>query len=177
MGGALREGPFKTWMFRAANGLRLPAIERLLEVLVVPKFPKDDDRNLLDWEELATLQRAGVEIGSHADRHDPLTERAIPDVRAALRKSREAPVSHFGPGRYGLAYPYGACGPAISAAAREAGFSCAAIGCPGVNGSKANRYALKRFLLGVDDDDLRMRALLSGLRTFGQSDRAWGSAS
>jgi peptidoglycan/xylan/chitin deacetylase (PgdA/CDA1 family) len=155
---------------------REPAIENLLETLHAPKFPKDDDRDLLDWEELATLQREGVEIGSHADRHDPLTERAIPDVRAGLCKSREALANHFGPGRYALAYPYGASGDAISAAAREAGFSCAVIGRPGINGPKADRFALKRFLLGADDDDLRLRASLSGLRAFGQSDRAWSLA-
>ena len=85
-------------------------------------------------------------------------------------------MSHFGAGRYALAYPYGASDDAISAAARDAGFSCAVIGRPGFNGPKADLFALKRFLIGADDDDLRLRASLSGLRAFGQSGRAWGLA-
>ena len=122
------------------------------------------------------MRKEGVEIGSHADRHDPLTERPIAEVRQALCKSRDALVSHFGPGRYALAYPYGASGDAISAAARDAGFSCAVIGRPGFNRSSADLFALKRFLIGADDDELRLRASLSGLRAFGQSGRAWGLA-
>lgn len=152
------------------------AIEELVEALGAPSFPKDDDRDLLDWEELATLQREGMEIGSHADRHGPLTERSISDVRAGLCKSREALTNRFGPRRYAFAYPYGASGHAISAAARDAGFSCAVNGRPGFNGSTGDLFALKRFLIGADDDELRLRASLSGLRAFGQSGRAWGLA-
>ncbi len=152
------------------------AIEELVKALGAQCFPKDDDRDLLDWEEVTTLQHEGVEIGSHADRHDPLTERAIPDVRAGLCKSHEALASHLGPRRYPLAYPYGASGDAISAAARDAGFSCAVISRPGFNDSKADLFALKRFLIGADDDELRLRASLSGLRALGQSGRAWGLA-
>ena len=172
---------------RRALAAILPALQRLgpareqalgplVEGLGAPSFPKDDDRDVLDWEELSTLQREGVEIGSHADRHDPLTERPIADVRQALCKSREALLSHFGPDRYALAYPYGASGDAISAAARDAGFSCALIGRPGFNHSSTDLFALKRFLIGADDDELRLRASLSGLRAFGRSGRAWGLA-
>jgi peptidoglycan/xylan/chitin deacetylase (PgdA/CDA1 family) len=152
------------------------AMEKLMEPLGARSFPKDEDRDLLDWEELATLQREGVEIGSHADRHGPLTERSISDVRAGLCKSREELTNRFGPGRYALSYPYGASSDATSAAARDAGFSCAVIGRPGFNGPKADLFALKRFLIGADDDELRLRASLSGLRAFGRSGRDWGLA-
>jgi peptidoglycan/xylan/chitin deacetylase (PgdA/CDA1 family) len=152
------------------------AVESLVEALGVPCFPQDEDRDLLDWEERVALQKEGVEIGSHADQHSSLTERPIVEVREALRRSREALVSHFGDGRYGLAYPYGSSGDAISGAARGAGFTCGLIGRPGFNRQSADLFALKRFLIGADDDTVRLRASLSGLRAFGQSGRAWGVA-
>ncbi len=152
------------------------AVGALIEALGAASFPKYDDRDLLDWEELATLRKQGLEIGSHSDRHVPLTERPIAEVRPALSNSREALVRHFGPGPYALAYPYGASGNALSAAARDAGFACSLIGQPGFNGSTMDLFALKRFLIGADDDELRLRASLSGLRAFGQSGRAWGLA-
>ncbi len=155
---------------------REPAVEKLREALGAPRFPRDDDRDLLDWEDLATLRREGVEIGSHADRHEPLTERALSDVREGLSKSHETLTYKLGPHRYPLAYPYGANDAAISAVARDAGFACALAGRPGFNGPDADVFALKRFLIGADDDALRLRASLSGLRAFGQSGRAWGLA-
>jgi peptidoglycan/xylan/chitin deacetylase (PgdA/CDA1 family) len=150
------------------------AIERLVVDLRMLSFPEDDDRDLLSWDELGVLQREGLEIGSHADRHGPLTERPVFEVRSALCKSLEELSSRFGPGRYPLAYPYGASSGAISTAARDAGFSCALIARPGLNSSSTDLFALKRFLIGADDDELRLRASLSGLRAFGRSGRAWG---
>jgi peptidoglycan/xylan/chitin deacetylase (PgdA/CDA1 family) len=165
----------------------LPALQRLgpareeqvgslVEALRAPHFSNDDDRDLLDWEELDLLRQEGMEIGSHADRHGALTERPMAEARAGLIKSFEMLTNQFGAARYALAYPYGAGDDAISAAAREAGFCCAVIGRPGFNGPNADLFGLKRFLLGADDDALRLRASLSGLRALGQSGRAWGLA-
>jgi peptidoglycan/xylan/chitin deacetylase (PgdA/CDA1 family) len=151
-------------------------IEKLREALGTARIPGDDDRDLLDWQELAMLQTEGVEIGSHADRHEPLTERALADMRAGLCKSRELLVERLGARRYALAYPYGASDGATATAARDAGFVCAVAGHPGFNGPDADLFGLKRFLIGADDDALRLRASLSGLRAFGQAGRARGLA-
>jgi peptidoglycan/xylan/chitin deacetylase (PgdA/CDA1 family) len=157
-----------------------PARERplgsLVEALGAPHFSKDDDRDLLAWEELDAWRREGMEIGSHADRHGPLTERPMAEVRAGLIKSFEMLTNRYGAARYALAYPYGARDDAISAAARDAGFCCGLIGQPGFNGPGMDLFGLKRFFLGADDDALRLRASLSGLRALGQSGRAWGLA-
>jgi peptidoglycan/xylan/chitin deacetylase (PgdA/CDA1 family) len=155
---------------------REEAVAKLLEALGAPRFPQDDDRDLLDWKELTALQENGVEIGSHADRHDPLTDRALADVRAALCKSIEMLTNRLGPRRYTLAYPYGASSDAIGAAARDAGFACAVISRPGFNDPGVDLFGLRRFLIGADDDTLRLRASLSGLRVLGQSGRMWGLA-
>ena len=45
--------------FQRLGPAREPAIETLVEGLGAPSFPKDDDRDLLDWEELATLRARG----------------------------------------------------------------------------------------------------------------------
>lgn len=59
---------------------RKPLLERLL-----PQ-PPDNDRQMLTGDELRTMQRAGVEIGTHGKRHEPLTE--VEDVDMELKESR-----------------------------------------------------------------------------------------
>jgi len=134
---------------------------------------EDDDRDLLSWEEIAVIRRAGFEIGSHADRHGPLTERPLEEVKNALLSSRQELERRLGAGRYALAYPYGAWNPLVAAEARAAGFCCALIGRPGLNGRNAELFGLRRFLIGADDDGSRLRASLSGLRALWQRQNAW----
>src|ERR1700752_928759 len=94
------------------------AIADFLEQLGHSDAPANDDRELLSWEEITAVRRAGIEVGSHADRHGPLTERPLAEVGRALIDSREELERRLGRGRYALSYPYGAWSPLIGAAAR-----------------------------------------------------------
>jgi len=155
--------------FDALQGLgvkRETALEKLLELLRVRHEEADADRDLLTWEEVRVLRDAGLEIGSHADCHEPLTGRALGEAQAALTKSRETLEWQLGSGQYALAYPYGAWDQPLARVAREAGFSCAVTGEPGLNRPGADLFGLKRLLIGADDDVARVRASLTGLRSF-----------
>jgi peptidoglycan/xylan/chitin deacetylase (PgdA/CDA1 family) len=124
----------------------------------------DEDRDLLGWDEVRALRDGGLEIGSHAHHHEPLT-RAAPDrVFAELLDSRQALERELGRGPYAVSYPYGAWSPQVGRAAREAGFYCAVTGDPGRNGPGSDVFGLRRMLVGADDDLTRLRASVAGLR-------------
>jgi peptidoglycan/xylan/chitin deacetylase (PgdA/CDA1 family) len=131
----------------------------------------DEDRDLLTWDEVRAVKGSGIDVGSHADVHEALPRRPPAEVAAALRASRQRLEHELGPGRYPFSFPYGAWDPAARAAVAEAGFSSAATTDPGLNGAGADRFLLRRFLIGADDDRARLRASVSGLRalTFGRA--------
>ncbi len=155
-----------TPIFKRLGALREAALDDLRARLGNPAEPPDPDRDLLSRAEIRTLRDAGVEIGSHADHHEPLIDRPREEARSALAKSRQCLEKELGPDRYALSYPYGAWSVPLAGAAREAGFYCAVSTDPGLNRPGADPFSLKRLLVGADDTVPRLRASLSGLRDF-----------
>jgi peptidoglycan/xylan/chitin deacetylase (PgdA/CDA1 family) len=161
-------------VLEAAGDKRAAVLNEIVASLGVPEGAPDPDRDLLTWDEIRVLRDEGLEIGSHADVHEPLTRRPLPDVRHRLAQSRKTLEAQLGPGRYALAYPYGAWNSSIAVAAREAGFYCAVTTDPGLNTDRADLFELKRLLIGADDDVIRLRASLTGLRSFWRSNTPCG---
>ena len=157
-------------MFQGLGAHRGSALEKLLALLGDPQEKPDPDRDLLTWDDVRALRDAGIEIGSHADCHEPLPQRALEEARSELIKSRETLEWQLGPGRYALSYPYGAWSQQLARVAQEAGFSCAVTGDPRLNRPDGDLFSLKRLLVGADDDIPRLRASLSGLRSFWKRD-------
>jgi peptidoglycan/xylan/chitin deacetylase (PgdA/CDA1 family) len=62
---------------------------------------------LLDWDELRRLARAGVEIGSHTATHPQLTALSTEDVAREAARSRAAIIRELGAEPVAIAYPYG----------------------------------------------------------------------
>lgn len=153
-------------MLQGLGTRREAALEMLLRRLGNPREEADSDRDLLTWDDVRALRDAGLEIGSHADCHEPLTQRPLEDIRCALWESREVLELQLGRGRYALSYPYGAWNRESARAAQDAGFACAVTGDPGLNRTGGDLFGLKRLLIGADDDIPRLRASLSGLRSF-----------
>jgi peptidoglycan/xylan/chitin deacetylase (PgdA/CDA1 family) len=139
-------------------------IEELLARLDAPEAIPDEDRDRLTWSELRQLRSEGVEVGSHADRHEDLRRRRIGDVRAAFAASLERLNAELGSAEYSLAYPYGGHNAEVRAAARDAGFAAAATTDPGPNVREPDLFALRRSLVGADDNLIRLRATMTGLR-------------
>jgi peptidoglycan/xylan/chitin deacetylase (PgdA/CDA1 family) len=155
---------------------REAAIESLCASLRVSFEEPDPDRDLLTWDEIRLLRDAGLEIGSHADYHEPLPQRSPKEVGTALTESRETLERELGAGRYALSYPYGAWNQELAGLARQAGFFCAVTTDRGLNRASSDAFGLKRFLVGADDDVLRLRASLSGLRSLWRFGSVRGSS-
>lgn len=139
-------------------------LEHLLRELGRAPQSPDDDRDLLAWDEIRALKEAGLEIGSHASFHEPLTEFDEQVVSAMLLKSRADLERELGPGPFSFAYPWGAWSRRLADDVRRAGFACAVTTDAGLNGTDADLFGLRRFLIGADDNVTRLRTALSGLR-------------
>jgi peptidoglycan/xylan/chitin deacetylase (PgdA/CDA1 family) len=155
-----------TPMFRKLRAQRETALEELYTLLGNPPQVSNPDRDLLASEEVRALRNAGLEIGSHSGCHEPLTERPLNEAQSTLATSRISLELELGTARYAFSYPYGAWNSQLAKLVREVGFYCAVTTDPGVNAPGTDPFGLRRFLVGADDDVPRLRASLSGLRSF-----------
>lgn len=81
----------------------------------------------MGWDALRGMQREGVDIQSHACSHRDLTRLAPGELREELRRSKALLEDGLGDGVEHLAYPFGAVGPTVEEAAREAGYRSAVV--------------------------------------------------
>lgn len=147
------------------------ALADLVERLGGPGDLGHEDRRRLTWDELRALRASGLEVGSHADAHEPLTRPAVQPVDERLAASQARLARELGDGDYVLSYPYGAWNTSVLAAARAAGFRAALATTPRLVRPGHEAFCLGRFLIGADDDATRLRATLAGLRALWQRDR------
>lgn len=78
---------------------------------------------LLDWNELRRLVRAGVEIGSHTATHPRLSSLSPADVAREAARSRAAIIRELGVEPVAIAYPYGDVDGAVRRIAGGAGYA------------------------------------------------------
>jgi len=100
--------------------------------------------SLLGAEGLLELAAAGVEVGSHAFTHRPLTRVPAEDLPHELIGSADLLESLGLPRPRALAYPHGACTREVADRARRAGYSVAFTIDSGVVTRHSNRWALPR---------------------------------
>jgi peptidoglycan/xylan/chitin deacetylase (PgdA/CDA1 family) len=124
------------------HALPLLAAERAAATLFVPTAHvgrtagwltgRDSRRRLLDWQALAELRSAGVEVGSHGHRHAPLDVGPAADIYEDLVRSRMLLEDRLGTAVTALAFPFGYQTATTRMAAQRAGFqaACAVIGLP-----------------------------------------------
>jgi len=109
-------------------------------------------RGYLDWEELRSLQREGVEIGNHSHRHPHLVnlwlEQGGAAVRGELDRSQALFEKELGRRPRLFAYPFGETTPEITALVAEAGFDGAAVQHSGVVNEESDLMQLPRFAMG-----------------------------
>jgi peptidoglycan/xylan/chitin deacetylase (PgdA/CDA1 family) len=67
----------------------------------------DDEAELLTWDEIVDLQRAGVEFGAHSATHPALTTLPVVEVVREAARSRAAIQRRLGRVERIFAYPYG----------------------------------------------------------------------
>ncbi len=118
--------------------------------------PASSGRELLDWDDLARLADAGIDIESHGASHAILT--GLPDeaVERELRTAR-AQLLERGHGRHGLlAYPSGRYDERVRSIAGRLGHAGAFTTEPGLLSARSERLAMPR--IGLHDDISRSRA-------------------
>jgi peptidoglycan/xylan/chitin deacetylase (PgdA/CDA1 family) len=101
----------------------------------------------LTWEDAAALVESGHEIGSHTQTHPDLSalspaelDEELAGSRGTLERLLGRPVDHFS-APYGEAHRFS---PAVSEAARRAGYASCATAQRGRNTGPADIYALRR---------------------------------
>jgi peptidoglycan/xylan/chitin deacetylase (PgdA/CDA1 family) len=137
----LPEGPRDALLERVRAGTPGPAVE---------------ERELLDWEELARMATTGIDVESHGASHAILT--GVPGAQAVkeLRASRET-LQARGHGRHDLlAYPSGAHDAGVRELARKAGYRAAVTTDRGLAEGSVDPLALPR--LALHEDVSRSRA-------------------
>lgn len=103
--------------------------------------------DLLDWEQLRTLARAGWEIGSHSFLHQRLAGRSTGEQRELLERSRETLADRLGAKVTSLAYPYGSYDATTVQLARDLGFRCAATTRRGKIQPREDPFQARRVIL------------------------------
>lgn len=131
---------------------REPVIDRLRSAT---RDPCAGERELVDWNELDRLARAGIEIEAHGATHAILTgvspKEAERELRSARDRLRERDLGHRGL----LAYPSGAHDERVRRLACGAGYRAAFTTEPGLANPADDPFALPR--LGLHDDVSRTR--------------------
>jgi peptidoglycan/xylan/chitin deacetylase (PgdA/CDA1 family)/GT2 family glycosyltransferase len=116
---------------------------------------------LLDGESLRALAARGIEVGSHAATHRPLTEIAPDQFDRELDSSAVRLQSLGLPRPRALAYPYGEWSPAVAAAVRKAGYQAAFTVTPGVLRTGSDAWAIPRIEVLAEDRPWQLRLKLA----------------
>jgi peptidoglycan/xylan/chitin deacetylase (PgdA/CDA1 family) len=130
---------------------------------VASGWTTSDDKNHLSWREVKELQLAGIEFGSHTRTHAKLPELSPEEAARELSESRAVMIEHLKKDTLPFAYPYGAYTPEIVQRTRSMGYSCALTTDVGINDAETDLFALRRTLIGDDDDVPAFAARISGL--------------
>jgi len=106
-------------------------LERLMDELVrvVGPFEPRPELQVLDWDMVRALHRAGFTVGSHTCTHVLLTREGPERVRIELAASRRRLEGELGSPIRHLAYPDGRFDEAVIGAAADAGYAFAYTTC------------------------------------------------
>jgi peptidoglycan/xylan/chitin deacetylase (PgdA/CDA1 family) len=117
---------------------------------------------MLDWEQLAKVSAAGVEIGAHGHSHAQLdaipTSRAAAEIshcRSLLEDRLQGEITSF-------AYPHGYSSPRVRRLVRQAGYRSACGVKNTFSSTRDDRFALARLMLRSDTPLARVDAWLAG---------------
>lgn len=124
-------------------------------------LPREFRRAMLTWGQIVDLDRAGIEIGSHAHRHRPVDVLPGTRLRAEIAQSRDLLAEHLGHPCASFAYPHGYHSHAVCRAVAAAGFAQACAVKDTLSGPGDDPLAIARLFVGWDDVGARFERLLS----------------
>lgn len=113
-----------------------------------PRPVQEAQRDMLDWDEVRTLDANGIVIGAHTCGHVLLSRVDEARARAEINGSRARLIEQTGKAPRHFAYPNGGCddfGDRDVRLAEEAGFHTATTSIEGINRPQTHRFRLLRF--------------------------------
>lgn len=119
----------------------------------------------VDWEQVSTLSRQGVTIGSHALSHRSLGNMSAVELEVEVRRSKEMIESHVEGPVLSFAYPFGTYAdfnPRTTAAVKNAGYLCAFTSQHGSIQPGANLLELPRVKIEGGEDLAMFRRIVEG---------------
>ncbi len=105
----------------------------------------------LDWAQVREMQGRGVDFGSHTLTHPMLSRLGLEEARREISDSRSRLEDRLGNPVPLFCYPRGDFGPAVQRLVQEAGYVAACSTLPGVNGRRADLFALRRTYVSRQD--------------------------
>lgn len=123
-----------------------------------------DDETCLSWSEAKYLSEAQmVEFGSHTCTHQKLSTLSDAQSEQEMGDSQAAISMRLRKNDLALAYPYGDYSLTVAEQAKLLGYSCALTTEDGANQPGADIYALRRTLIGDNDDEASFAVRVSGI--------------
>ena len=126
--------------------------------------------SLLDAQGLGALVAGGIEIGSHASSHRPLTRVPPAELPGELEGSAARLEALGLPRPRALSYPHGDTSPEVAAAARRAGYAVAFTVRAGIARHGVDRFSVPRIEVFASDTTRKLRLKLA---TAGWPARRW----
>jgi peptidoglycan/xylan/chitin deacetylase (PgdA/CDA1 family) len=157
LGGGGGRNPIESILDRLKS-LKQSALAAALAELdgLAPGGPVAPERELLDWSEIETMARSGIEFESHGLSHALLTSLSPREAERELKESLRVLQEHGHARHRLLAYPSGAENTAVCGLARDCGYQAAVTTAPGLAGRDTDPLRLPR--LGIHEDVSGSRA-------------------
>lgn len=125
----------------------------------------------MSWNELAELEDAGWEIGSHTCTHPRLTTLGAKELKNELEQSRAECTAHLRRACQAIAYPYGDADERVSAYARQIGYLTGAMVHERRDRSSTHRWP--RVGIFYEDTPWRFRLKINRRVRRARSSRLW----
>lgn len=104
----------------------------MVGVFFVPTaYVKAGGAQLLNWDKVLEMDRAGMEFGGHTVNHTDLTKASVQTAQWQLAEGRKQLEEKLGHPIVALSYPYGAFTPRVMAETQAAGYRAAVTLCCG----------------------------------------------
>jgi peptidoglycan/xylan/chitin deacetylase (PgdA/CDA1 family) len=122
----------------------------------------EGDRPMLNWDELRTISRHGVECGAHTDSHRQLDVMPSAVALADIERSKLSLEDRLGRSVQTFAYPYGYASRTTRRLVRQAGFTSACRVRHALSSTNEDRFALSRIIMTSDIRIEALQELLAG---------------
>jgi peptidoglycan/xylan/chitin deacetylase (PgdA/CDA1 family) len=152
-----------TCEFKKLKGRHRDELLNKLKLLL--KIGKDAEREILSWEEIRELRKAGIEFGSHTHSHYLLNLEDEKTVEEEIRLSKKKLEENLKEKIEFLSYPSGLYNARVKELVVKAGYKAACSSHYGYNTRDGDFFALKR--LGLEESQSLDDFIISLGRLFG----------